>query len=65
MKIKYVVVAPATPGATPTNIKFCETLPEARRVAKTFRQRPDLRWQDVRIDSYPSGILKEYAGPHR
>ena len=58
---KYLVTAPSTPGATPTS-QSVHTLRDARRIARTFRDRRDLRGQDVRIER-ADGRLVEYAGP--
>jgi hypothetical protein len=61
---KINVTAPETPGATPTN-HFCNTLREARKIAKGYKSRRDLTWQDVRIEKAATGQLIEYAGPPR
>ena len=60
---KYFVSAPKTPGATPTRLAAA-SLPEARKIAKTFAGRRDLKGQDVRIER-DTGALVEYAGPPR
>ena len=57
---RYQVTAPATPGATPTS-QLAATLAQARQIARTFRDRRDLRGQDVRIERL-YGRLVEYAG---
>lgn len=59
---KYIVTAPATPGATPSVVSTHATLTAARKSAVGFsRGRRDLRGQDVRIER-PDGALVEYAG---
>ena len=60
---KYFVEAPATPGASPTR-KPARNLADARSIAKTFKDRSDLKRQDVRIE-LEDGSLVEYAGPAR
>jgi hypothetical protein len=59
----YAVTAPKTPGATPSS-QPAATLADARRIARTFRDRRDLAGQDVRIE-HSDGRLVEYAGPAR
>jgi hypothetical protein len=62
MTTKYVITAPAVPGAAPTRVGTAETLADARKRAREFsRRRRDLRGQDVRIER-PDGQLVEYAG---
>ena len=63
---RYRVVAPATPGAPPTPATSAGSsrLAEARRIARCFRHRRDLTYQDVRIVR-ADGSLVEYAGPMR
>lgn len=61
---KYTVLAPETPGASPSVIGTASTIREARRLAKPYTSRLDLRWQDVRIND-TDGMLVEYAGPSR
>lgn len=60
---KYIVTAPKTPGATPTG-QTANTLADARKIAKSFQDRRDLKGQDVRIER-DNGQLVEYAGPAR
>lgn len=60
---KYIVSAPKTPGATPSETPAA-TLAEARKIAKTYSGRRDLKGQDVRINK-ADGSLVEYAGPAR
>lgn len=60
---KYNVSAPKTPGATPSNHPAA-SMAQARKIAKTFANRPDLKGQDVRIER-ADGQLVEYAGPAR
>ena len=60
---KYTVSAPKTPGASPS-AHPAKTLAEARKIAKTFADRRDLKGQDVRIEK-ADGSLVEYAGPAR
>jgi hypothetical protein len=63
---RYVVTAPKTPKAAPSVVARCATLTDARRAAKAYgADRPDLRHQDVRIDSASTDCLVEYAGPCR
>ena len=60
----YTVIAPMTPGATPTVYATTQTLREARAAAAAFaQQRRDLTYQDVRIER--AGTRVEYAGPAR
>jgi hypothetical protein len=61
---KYTVTAPKTPGAQPAEVAAVRTLAEARRAARPFASRPDLKGQDVRINR-ADGSLVEYAGPSR
>lgn len=63
MNAKYTVNAPKTPGAAATAIA-AGTLVEARKIAKQFYGRRDLKRQDVRIER-ADGTLVEYAGPAR
>lgn len=62
----YAITAPYTPGATPTTRYQVETLDTARRIANEISfGRPDLMYQDVRIERADDGQLVEYAGPAR
>lgn len=61
-KSKYFVIAPKVPGAVPSS-QDAATLAEARKIAKSFGDRRDLTWQDVRIER--NGKIIEYAGPPR
>ena len=59
------VVAPETPGATPTIVMLCATIDEAWCAAKDrFGGRRDLRGQDVRLE-LADGRCVRYAGPNR
>lgn len=63
---KYSVEAPTTPGARPTIQSTHKTLAEARKSAKRFQSRRDLKRSDVRIGNMlEGGKLVEYAGPPR
>ena len=55
---RYTVTAPQTPGAMPTS-RSAKTLAEARKMAREYRGRADLRAQDVRIER--EGRLVEYG----
>ena len=58
---RYIVTAPATPGATPTS-QPAPTLAQARKIARDIsRGRHWMRGQDVRIERL-DGTLVEYAG---
>ena len=64
MTKRYAVVMPTTPGARPSVVADELSLRKARRVARdASRDRPDLRYCDVRIER--DGVLVEYAGPAR
>lgn len=62
-KHKYNVSAPKTPGSA-HSITHATTLADARKIAKQFSSRADLKRQDVRIER-ADGTLVEYAGPAR
>lgn len=60
---KYIITAPSTPGAAPSEQGQANTISAARDAARKL-WRPWLRGQDVRIER-PDGELVEYAGPAR
>ncbi len=64
MATQYILRAPKTPGAQPSDISAHVYLAEARKAARAFRDRRDLTNQDVRIERV-DGQLVEYAGPNR
>jgi hypothetical protein len=60
------VVFPRTPGATPTVREKFATVAQAREYAAAVAgRRPDLSYQDIRIELIASGQRIEYAGPVR
>jgi hypothetical protein len=62
-KSKYFVAVPESPGSVATRLP-ASTLADARRIARRYRERRDLKGQDVRIER-ADGRLLEYAGPAR
>jgi hypothetical protein len=60
------VVFPRTPGANPTVREKFASVAAAREYADAVAaRRPDLCYQDIRIELIASGQRIEYAGPVR
>ena len=62
---KLTVWAPRVPGAEPSVVGECETVAEAREVAKGYAHRKDLTRQDVVIRLGRDGKIIERCGPCR